>query len=181
MLLMVGVAGSGKSTQCKMLQDAINLKWLSVGSLIREKSPQELISAINEGELLDDSKVEAMLVDELKDLDLSKLVIDGFPRRLSQAIWLEDYLLKSGAKIDAIINLNLDTKITRNRLINRGRQDDNPAAIESRLLEYEKEIKTIINRFSENGVLVLQFNADKSPEDLNNEIKSELKRIGVIQ
>ena len=89
MLLILGVAGSGKSTQSNLLATQEGMVALSVGELLRRITPSEKQQKMLSGALLDDDYVISAVETELKRLaSVSEVILDGFPRTEKQALWL---------------------------------------------------------------------------------------------
>jgi adenylate kinase family enzyme len=89
MIIILGVAGSGKSTQSQLLVDRLGMNWVSTGELCRRvvtgKRREEMLA----GKVLDQDEVIDILDAELKRLDnKNEIILDGFPRGLKQVAWL---------------------------------------------------------------------------------------------
>ena len=150
MIIVVGVAGSGKSTQSKLLADAESWCWISMGQLLRGALRGSLRDQMNSGKLLDNDTVQAILIQELtKTMPNYKVILDGFPRRAVQAEWLLGAVKELGSDIDAIVHLSAHEPIVLERLLQRGRPDDKPDAINERFLEYEQDIKPLLELFAQ--------------------------------
>jgi adenylate kinase len=120
--IMMGIQGSGKGTQAKLLADDLDLEHFSVGDIFRwnvqhhTKLGAQVKRIINSGKLVDDDLVETVVRECLADHDWNfGFVIDGFPRNARQAeFFLESY------DIDGVINLDLpDEEVTRRVLARR--------------------------------------------------------------
>src|ERR1700678_2300827 len=114
--IIMGIQGSGKSTQAKLLADDLNLEHISVGDIFRwnvqhhTKLGAQEMRVMASGKLADDVLVEAVVRERLANHDWNfGFVIDGFPRTARQAeFFLESY------DIDGVINLDLpDEEVTR--------------------------------------------------------------------
>ena len=91
MIILVGVAGSGKSTQSKLLCDYSSLQKLSVGELLRNNLSDDHKQDMLAGKVLADKEVIGYLEKELNERgDDPELILDGFPRSVGQANWLID-------------------------------------------------------------------------------------------
>ena len=120
--IIMGVQGSGKGTQAKLLADDLDLEHISVGDIFRwnvqhhTKLGAQVKRIMASGRLVDDALVEAVVRERLADHDWNfGFVIDGFPRTARQAeFFLESY------DIDGVINLDLpDEEVTRRVLSRR--------------------------------------------------------------
>jgi adenylate kinase len=120
--VIMGIQGSGKGTQAKLLADDLNLEHISVGDLFRwnvqhrTKLGAQVKRIMTAGHLVDDDLVESVVHRRLDDHDWNfGFVIDGFPRNARQAeFFLESY------DIDGVINLHLpDEEVARRVLARR--------------------------------------------------------------
>src|SRR4051812_42520339 len=100
MILLMGLPGSGKGTQGKMLADFHNLHLISMGEIIRMYVTGERRQRMLAGELLHDDEVITILEQVLDSLpDDTEYILDGFPRTVPQAEWLVGRLGSKGSKI----------------------------------------------------------------------------------
>jgi adenylate kinase len=175
MIIILGVAGSGKSTQGNFLAERAGYMWLSIGALLREKITDERREAMLEGKMLDDNEVISFLDEKLKSLpEEPEVVLDGFPRSAMQAEWLISQVGAGKLKISSVIHLVLSKDEAKQRLLNRGRQDDHEEAIDERFKEYEETIIPIIAILKNSGVKVIEVSADGSEEVIYNLIDKAL-------
>lgn len=119
--VIMGVQGSGKGTQAKLLADAFELEHISVGDIFRwnvqhhTKLGAQVKRIVASGHLVDDDLVEEVVRDRLAVHDWNYgFVVDGFPRNARQAeFFLESY------DIDGVINLQLDDAEVARRVLAR--------------------------------------------------------------
>lgn len=120
--IIMGVQGSGKGTQAKLLADDLDLEHVSVGDMFRwhvhhhTKVGAQVRRTIAAGHLVGDDLVESIVRDRLAAHDWNYgFIIDGFPRNARQAeFFLEGY------DIDGVINLDLaDDEVHRRVLARR--------------------------------------------------------------
>src|SRR5215831_10477562 len=98
-ILLLGAPGVGKGTQAKELVQLWSIPQISTGDLLRAnvahgtplgKVAKELM---HRGELVPDSLVNEMVAVRLQEPDTAKgYILDGFPRTLAQAQWLDGRL-----------------------------------------------------------------------------------------
>lgn len=103
-VLLLGAPGVGKGTQAQILVEQWKIPQISTGDIIRAnikegteigKKFQELVG---NGHLVPDEVVNAMVADRLGKPDCVKgYILDGFPRTLPQASWLDAHLVTSAA------------------------------------------------------------------------------------
>ena len=120
--VIMGVQGSGKGTQAKLLVDDLDLVHIGVGDIFRwnvqhhTKLGAQVRRTMAEGGLVSDELVEAVVKERLAEHDWNYgFIIDGFPRNARQAeFFLEGY------DIDGVINLELpDAEVHRRVLARR--------------------------------------------------------------
>jgi adenylate kinase len=120
--VIMGVQGSGKGTQAKLLCDDLDLEHISVGDIFRwnvqhhTKLGAQVRRLVASGHLVDDDLVEAVVRERLALHDWNYgFVVDGFPRNARQAqFFLEGY------DIDGVIQLDLpDEEVVRRVLARR--------------------------------------------------------------
>ncbi len=99
-IILLGPPGAGKGTLAKAIEEKfgerLNLKHISTGDLLREvsKQPTEFGKKLKElmetGALLDDEIVNQVLTEGLKSKNYDFILLDGYPRKLSQAKYLDE-------------------------------------------------------------------------------------------
>jgi adenylate kinase len=172
MIIVIGVAGVGKSTQCQMLKDSGKYQWLSVGQFLRDTVEEpEKKAAMLAGDILDDTFVLPHLAKKLSELgDNPELVVDGFPRTITQAKWLIELNEQSIINISHILNLTAREELARERLEDRGRNDDTEEAITERFNAYKENILPICRLFADAGLRVVEVNGQQGIESVHQEI-----------
>ncbi len=177
-LLFLGPPGAGKGTQASLTCKDQGLLHLSTGDLLRDevssgtKLGQEVDSIMNQGELVSDQIVLSIVEKKLSHKNHGWL-LDGFPRNLVQADLLEHLLNKIGQPIDIVILLEIDDKTLTERMLSRGRKDDNEEVIRNRLEVYRNKTSPLVDFYRDLGLL-RSINGCGSVEDVKNLIKEEL-------
>lgn len=171
MILLMGLPGSGKGTQGKMLADYHGLHLISMGEIIRMYVTGERRQAMLSGELLKDSEVISILELVLDSLpDDSEYILDGFPRTVAQAEWLTKRLHNKGSKITCVLHLNASAEAVKKRLQARGRTDDREEVIEERFREYERLTQPLLTWYEQHDVPVCDINAERSANEVHDDI-----------
>jgi len=100
-VLLLGAPGVGKGTQAQILMEAWSIPQISTGDIIRAniaaKTPLgvEFGELVASGHLVPDDLVNAMVADRLSQSDCGRgYILDGFPRTLPQADWLDEHLAR---------------------------------------------------------------------------------------
>jgi adenylate kinase len=119
--IIMGIQGSGKGTQAKLLAEDLELEHFSVGDIFRwnvqhhTKLGAQVKRIMASGRLVDDDLVESVVEERLSDHDWNYgFIIDGFPRNARQAeFFLESY------DIDGVIDLHLPDEEVMRRVLAR--------------------------------------------------------------
>jgi len=122
-ILLLGAPGSGKGTQAKELVKLWGVPQISTGDLLRFNVSQgsQLGKVAKEimlrGELVPDSLVNEMVAARLQQPDVaSGYILDGFPRTLGQAGWLDGRL---AAQQGALPVIAVSIQVDYNQLLRR--------------------------------------------------------------
>ncbi|HSX44521.1 MAG TPA: nucleoside monophosphate kinase [Candidatus Saccharimonadales bacterium] len=175
MIIFMGVAGSGKSLQGKMLADEHGLPWLSTGEFLRMLISGRRRKEMLEGKLLDDHEIITLIQKILGIIDSQQeFVLDGFPRTPAQADWLLNQVKHKQLKITKVVNLQAKPEIVRQRLIDRGRQDDYNEAIDERFKEYQETILPIVEEFKDYGIEIVDIDGGQSLQAVHDQIAEAL-------
>ena len=122
-ILLLGAPGVGKGTQAKELVKIWGIPQISTGDLLRGNVAQgtELGRTAKEimgrGELVPDSLVNEMVAVRLEQPDTAKgYILDGFPRTLPQAGWLDSRLAAQAGVLPVVA---VSIKVEYNQLLRR--------------------------------------------------------------
>jgi adenylate kinase len=157
-LLFLGPPGAGKGTQAQRLAAREGLLHLSTGDLLRAEvqagTPlgQEAEAVMARGELVSDALVLAIVRNRLEQHSGGWL-LDGFPRNLAQAEALDGLLSSLNQRIERVILLELDDAVLIQRLLGRGRADDNAEVIGNRLVVYRQQTAPLVEHYQGLGLL----------------------------
>lgn len=171
MIVLMGVAGAGKSVQSRLLADEYGYAWISTGEILRVlitgKRRQEML----EGKLLSDKEMIQVIDKILELIDThQEFVLDGFPRTVPQADWLLKLVDQGRFKLTAVIHLTATEQVVHDRLKKRGRIDDAEDAIKTRFEEYKAVTLPIINHFKQDGIHVYEIDAAQDPKTVHDSI-----------
>ena len=161
-LLFLGPPGAGKGTQAQHLAESRGLLHLSTGDLLRGEvaagTPlgQEAEAVMARGELVSDDLVLAIVRSRLEQQAAAGgggWLLDGFPRNVVQADALGALLEELGQQIERVVLMELDDAVLVQRLLARGRADDNESVIRHRLEVYRQQTEPLIAYYRERDLL----------------------------
>jgi len=168
-MFILGGPGTGKGTQAAKLAEDWDFVHLSAGDLLREEQQREgsewgflIKKYIEEGEIVPMEITVGLLQRAmLKNIrkERRKFVIDGFPRRMDQALAFESNICE--AKL--VVYLEGPEEVMVKRLIGRGRSDDNIDTIRKRLAINQRDAEPIKEYYDRQKKLV-RINCDMPPD-----------------
>ena len=171
MILLMGVAGAGKSIQGRLLADEHGYAWISSGEIFRVLVTGKRRQQMLEGKLLSDDEVIRLFDKVFELIDISEeFVLDGFPRTIPQADWLLDQIRNGRLNLSTVIHLTASEEVVRERLLARGRQDDTEEAIAERFREYRAVTLPILAHLQQEGINVCEIDAAQTPRMVHDEI-----------
>lgn len=186
-IIFLGAPGVGKGTYAKELVEKYGFIQISTGDILRAEIKKnsnigkEVSKIINEGNLVSDEIINQVVTNFI-DLD-KNYIFDGYPRKISQAEFLDGFLKDKGKAIDYVICFELDRDIIIKRLTGRRkcsvcgndynvyfnpspnndkcvcgsvlsqRNDDKEEVIDNRLIVYEKDTAPLIEYYEKKDIL----------------------------
>ncbi|QCI23993.1 adenylate kinase [Buchnera aphidicola (Macrosiphoniella sanborni)] len=121
-IILLGAPGTGKGTQGKFITERYKIPKISTGDMLREaiysKTKTGIIiqSIVREGRLVSDEIVCNLIKQRIQKKDcINGFLLDGFPRTITQAL----YLSKIKIKIDYILELIVPYKVILERISGR--------------------------------------------------------------
>ena len=193
-LVLLGPPGSGKGTQGKRLAESLGLGYLGTGMLLRQQMAagtelgKQATPILARGEYLPDDLMCPLLADWLSRQS-GGWVLDGFPRSLQQALFLDNWLAGRDLRLGAAISLELSFDEILARISNRiecadchwtghpgllsaagecpvcsgltdRRADDREENFRARHAEFVSLTQPVIERYRQSGLL---YSCDASP------------------
>jgi adenylate kinase len=149
-LIFIGAPGAGKGTQAQILAERCQIPHISTGDILRAavKNQTELglkaKAFMDAGDLVPDSLILDLIRDRLAEADAKNgWILDGFPRNISQAEFLDKLLAEIGQEDYVALELSVPDDALVERLLLRGqadgRADDNESTIRHRLEVYHQK------------------------------------------
>ena len=203
-IVLFGPPGVGKGSQARFLSQREGVTHISTGELLRKairsktslgRKAQEYVES---GRLVPGVLVRALAEDSIRENGFERFVLDGYPRTIEQAEWLDAFLQEAGAKLDVVLSLQVPAQVIIDRLSKRRvnkqtgenyhldfkpppsdvpahliiqRKDDMPEAILHRLEIYNHETHPVQEWYRDRGMLQ-EIDGGDSFEDVYERIRS---------
>jgi adenylate kinase len=168
--LFLGAPGSGKGTQAQVLAASLNIPHISTGDMLRQAIAdqtnlgEQAKAYMDQGELVPDELILDLIKERLSQTDAENgWILDGFPRNVPQAEFLDQLLVEIDHRTQWVINLDVADEAIIQRLLLRGRADDKEETIRNRLVVYQEKTAPLIAYYQEQGKLQM-IDGDRAPE-----------------
>lgn len=189
-IILFGRSGSGKGTQAELLIKFIKehdpvkkVLYMETGQKFREFMSQDSHTARLTKETVEAGK----LMPEFMPIWLwtnflienftgdEHLVLDGLSRRPHEAPILDSALKFYKREYPTIVVINASREWARERLLGRGRGDDNEEDIKKRVEWYDTNVVPAIEYFRNNGrYTVIDINGEQTKEEVHRDIVSAI-------
>lgn len=175
-IVLIGVQGSGKSTQGNLLSEKLGVPYLSTGHIFREIAKEHtpigryIKETMNAGYLIPDDKTLEIVNEYLSRPEYEKgYILDGFPRTETQA-----KAFKNG--IDAVLHIKVSDDEARKRLSLRDddREDATTKALMKRIELFHRFTEPVLEFYDKKGKL-FEVNGERDIEEIQNDIETFLK------
>jgi adenylate kinase len=164
-VLLIGPPGSGKGTQGHLIAEHFGVSYLSSGEVLRAQvaAGTELGRQVERdlagGDLVPDEVMLEALRAPLSDaLTSGGYVLDGFPRKVSQAEELQQWAARLGGAPQMVLWFDVEEtellRRTRARAEREGRNDDLDVVARHRIEVYRQATEPLIQYYREMGLLV---------------------------
>lgn len=177
-IIVIGIQGSGKSTQGNLLSKKLGVPYLSSGHIFREMTKEkskwgryvkELLTA---GYLIPDDKTIQIIEEYLTKSEYKNgYILDGFPRTVAQGEAFKEH-------IDSVLYLRVSDDEALKRLSLRSnngeaREDDTEAAIKKRIALFHRFTEPVLDYYRQKGILV-EVNGERSIEEIHKDIEARI-------
>ncbi|CCC71666.1 hypothetical protein NCAS_0H03560 [Naumovozyma castellii] len=180
-IFVLGGPGAGKGTQCAKLVADYGFVHLSAGDLLRAEQNREgsefgtlIKHYITEGLIVPQEITLALLknaIQENYDKGMKKFLVDGFPRKMDQALSFEEQIVPS----KFILFFDCPEDVMLERLLDRGktsgRVDDNIESIKKRFKTFEETSMPVVKYF-EDQHKVIKIRCDSPVDDVYKQVKA---------
>ncbi|WWC73013.1 uncharacterized protein I206_106978 [Kwoniella pini CBS 10737] len=192
-IFVLGGPGAGKGTQCEKLVNDYKFKHLSAGDLLREERNRpgstygELITEyIREGKIVPQEVTIKLLENAMSSTLASppnttnewlngkgRFLIDGFPRKMDQALKFDESVVKSSFVLFFSTNENILLERLLERGKTSGRDDDNKESIVKRFRTFVETSMPVVDYYRKLGKVV---EIDSSPpiDEVYEKVKIEI-------
>lgn len=185
-LFVLGGPGAGKGTQCARLVSTYGFKHLSAGDLLRAEQERpgsqfgELIrSCIKNGEIVPMEVtvqlLENAMTEAVKSEGTSRFLIDGFPRKMDQALKFEEVVCPARL----VLFFDCPEAEMEKRLMERGktsgRADDNAESIRKRFRTFVETSMPVVDYYEKQG-RVVKVDATPAPDQVFAVTKERLSK-----
>ncbi|PYH78875.1 uridylate kinase [Aspergillus uvarum CBS 121591] len=196
-VFVLGGPGSGKGTQSANLVRDYGFTHLSAGDLLRAEQVREGSQAgelirtyIREGKIVPMEITVKLLSDAMAETlaagtnpaanagSKPRFLVDGFPRKLDQAVFFEDTVCPS----EMTLFLDCPEEVMEARLLKRGetsgRDDDNAESIRKRFRTFVETSMPVVEAFEAQGKVV-SVKATGDVKDVYERIRVGLREKGL--
>ena len=206
-IILFGLPGAGKGTQTNYIIKNFNLFKISAGELLRTEAENntpsglEIKTILKKGSFVSDDLINGLVQKILANKKYyNRLIFDGYPRNLDQAINLNNELNKHNQKISRVLFLNVDKDVISKRILGRQtcskcglifniyfnpatsenhscnakflirRLDDNENTVMNRIETYMEKTLPLLNFYKKQNIL-REINAMKKIDQIYEEIQ----------
>lgn len=184
-IFVLGGPGAGKGTQCANLVRDYGFTHLSAGDLLRAEQDRpgsqfgELIKdCIKNGAIVPMEVTVQLLENAMTESKSTKFLIDGFPRKMDQAVKFEEVVCP--AKF--VLFYDCPEAEMERRLLERGktsgRSDDNAESIKKRFRTFVETSMPVVEFYEKEG-RVVRVDATEGPGRVYEVTRGEIKRFGI--
>ena len=213
-VLLLGAPGVGKGTQAQRLMAEFGIPQISTGDLLRQHrrdhTPLGMLAddLMSQGKLVPDDLVNQMVAVRLQEPDTEHgYILDGFPRTLNQAEWLDRQLVAYLLPVVAI-NIVVDERVLLERITGRltcpicgtiyniyskppkndrvcdfdgaaliQRADDTVQVFHERMRAFEQKTSAVIEYYREHGNRFAEVDGDRPIDEVTQSIRETLLRL----
>lgn len=175
-IIFLGPPGAGKGTQAQKLAALLEIPHISTGEILRQAIKQNTPLGkkaqiyVDKGDLVPDELILNLIKERLNQEDTCKgWILDGFPRNVEQAKFLDKLLDELQQSAGHVVNLEVPEEELITRLLQRGRKDDNEDTIRRRLEVYQEETAPVLNYYNTANNLK-SVNGNLAPEEVTQSL-----------
>jgi adenylate kinase len=176
-LIFLGPQGSGKTTQAELLAKTFGFALLGAGDALREIAQEDselgrkVRKTVNvEGRLVEPELISKVIKERVAAVPKDQgLILDGYPRSLTQSELFKKFWPETARGDYHVVFIELSDEEAVKRLTKRGRPDDTPAAIRTRLHSFYAETMLMIRAMEADGE-VLHIDGAQPIDEVHRQI-----------
>jgi adenylate kinase len=193
-LILFGPPAAGKGTQAARLKEKYGLAHLSTGDTLRAAIAagsdvgKRAKAVMDAGGYVSDEIVLGIIEDRIAQADCANgFILDGFPRRVSQAEALDVLLVRKSLQVDVVLEIKVDEAALVRRVENRAletrakgepvRSDDDPDIFKKRLKIYKDETAPVLPYYRAQDK-VREIDGMRGIDEVAAQIDAALKDVG---
>lgn len=176
MIILMGLAGSGKSTQGQILAKEMGRVWLSAGEVLRRT--EQFKSVLDAGGLVDDGIVIPMMTGAIAQaiVEGKEIILDGYPRDVEQAEWIAE---NAADRIEAVFYIEVPKEELMRRIALRKRADDTEEAIQRRFAIVEQNIQAVCEILTQKDVRIMRIDGHGTMEEVTARLHQALIQLNI--
>lgn len=175
MIVFFGPVGAGKSVQGTMLGERFDWQWISTGNIFRQSTDPAIQAILASGQLISSEQTYQVLGEALEHVRHQQTILDGFPRKKEQAVWLLANQTAYDFHVDLVVVIDVDKDEILKRLSGRGRAEDTAEVIEDRLKIYHEAVDPILEYLETNGVAIAHVDGLGTVEEIHERVMAHIK------
>lgn len=126
-VILIGIQGSGKGTQARLLSERDGFVYYEAGGMLREEAESgtklgdEIDEIVNKrGEMVSDRVMRDLFRSRFETLNENEdVLLDGYPRKMTQVNDLEKILAGAGRENYQVFDINISDELATERLSKR--------------------------------------------------------------
>lgn len=190
-IIFVGRSGAGKGTQLSLLKEYMEKRFpvdpivsLDMGTMYRsffsndgyvQKIAKDL--TMNQGKFQPDFLTNALFVSKAVESigEQTHLFVDGFPRSVGQLDVMKQLLAYVKRVNPIVVNIEVSRENVKERMLKRGRGDDDVEKIESRLNEYDRTVVPMLEAIKKDIFFrYIEIDGEPTVEEIHTNLVSDL-------
>jgi adenylate kinase len=124
-VVFLGPPACGKGTQAEVLVKKYGFHHLSTGDLLRKEADSgselgnQLKLTLEKGALAPTELVNKAIKKDIEKYSENSILFDGYPRKIDQALFLDQILAENNGKIEKVFYFDIDAEELLQRILNR--------------------------------------------------------------